>query len=166
MIDRTLALAATLTVFSFAACNSISEVGKPCVLVKKNPDGGTGSVPILESEVQANKDFISFGAVECEDLVCVRDLSTPRPATATDTTAAVGYCSKPCAQTSTTACRQYDEALDQKPETKTSCRALLLDESTLAAICQNDPTTCSGYFGNTKSPYFCARGGQTDGGTP
>ncbi|MFZ5470457.1 MAG: adventurous gliding motility lipoprotein CglC [Myxococcota bacterium] len=149
-------------------CPIATDVGKECILVKKDPSDPTGkrSIPIKEREIAANKDFVSFGAVECEDLVCVRDLNFQRPATATDETAAVGYCSRSCIATSTLGCTQSDESLNNDPATKMNCRPLILDETTLAAICQTDSNTCKRYFGDTSSPFFCARGGVTDGGTP
>ena len=79
----------------FNACRVATDLGLPCQLVKKNPDGGTTSVPILESDLPGgNKDFISFGATECEDLVCVRDAKVPR--TGVPGAAALGYCSRAC----------------------------------------------------------------------
>ena len=65
--------------FVLASCTVSSGLNKPCSLPKKI-DGGT-VVPITEQEVQENtgsndtstRDFVAFGAVDCEDLVCVRD---------------------------------------------------------------------------------------------
>ncbi len=41
-----------------------------------------------------------------------------------------------------------------------SCRALVLDDDTIAEICK-DPVKCQEYFNNSRSAFFCARG---DGG--
>jgi hypothetical protein len=43
-----------------------------------------------------------------------------------------------------------------------ACRALVLDDDTIAEICK-DPVKCQEYFNNSRSAFFCARGG--DGGT-
>ena len=61
-------------------CEVASDIGKSCVLVRKATDtekaaDGLPYEDILESELQTGQDFISFGSVECEDLVCVRDAS-------------------------------------------------------------------------------------------
>jgi hypothetical protein len=139
------------------ACRVATDLGRTCNLVKKNPDGGTGSVPILESDLPGgNKDFISFGATECEDLVCVRDANVPRSGVAN--APALGYCSRPCVPGVSNGCPAANSDDDKDPSKKLLCRALLLDELTLAAICTNDPSTCQ-RIGDTRSPYFCARDG-------
>jgi hypothetical protein len=140
----------------FNACRVATDLGLPCQLVKKNPDGGTTSVPILESDLPGgNKDFISFGATECEDLVCVRDANVPR--TGVPGAAAMGYCSRACVPNVSGACPAANKSDDSNPDKRLTCRALLLDEATLGAICTNDPSTCQ-KLGDTRSPYFCARG--------
>ncbi len=162
------ALLALPALLWIAACGVPTDLGRPCVLVKRAaattlPDGGVvaaadgGTAFITEGEIQAGKDFISFGATECEDLVCVRDSTTERPANAKDTDPANGYCSKPCAQGSTRSCPAADPAHDKNAALRLTCRPLLLDTETLALICQ-DKATCDRYFGGTTSPYFCARG--------
>src|SRR6266849_5098747 len=73
-----MALLALLTVLE--ACRSATDLGNPCVLVKKNPDGGSTPVSIKERELpDGGKDFISFGAAICENLVCVRAPASPKP---------------------------------------------------------------------------------------
>jgi hypothetical protein len=138
------------------ACRVATDLGLSCQLVKKNPDGGTNSVPILESDLPGgNKDFISFGATECEDLVCVRDANVPK--TGVPGAAATGYCSRACVPNASGGCPAANASDDRNPDRKLTCRALLLDEQTLGAICTNDPATCQ-RIGDTRSPYFCARG--------
>jgi len=144
-----------------SACRVNTDLGRSCQLVKKNPDGGTSSVPIVEADLpSANKDFISFGATECEELVCVRDAYVPRTGVAT--APATGYCSRSCVANSSTACPAANPEDNNDPTRKLSCRALLLDEQTLGVICSNDPATCQ-QLGDTRSPYFCARS-NPDGG--
>lgn len=149
-----MALLALLTVLE--ACRSPNDLGNPCVLVKKNPDGGSAPVAIKEGELpDGGKDFISFGAAICENLVCVRDSTFPKnPDPNAD---ALGYCSSPCAANSGT-CASANSANDSNPALRLNCRALVLDELTIAAICAADPAKCYQYFGGTTSPYFCARG--------
>ncbi len=145
------------------ACRVATDLGRDCNLVKKNPDGGSTSVPILESELPGGaKDFISFGATECEDLVCVRDANFPT--TGVPGASATGYCSRACVPNASNGCPAANSADDKDPNKKLTCRALLLDEQTLGAICTNDPATCQ-RIGDTRSPYFCARGTTPDAGT-
>lgn len=152
---------ALLAVLS-AGCSVPSDLNTPCVLVRKDPADPTGkaSLPLLEQEIAPNKDFLSFGSVECEDYVCVRDALFTRPGVE-EGTAATGYCSRQCSLNSPLGCPSYDEALDKAPDTKLTCRALLLDVNTLAAIRQADPENYQRFFGTTETPYFCARGGDS-----
>ncbi len=137
-------------------CRVATDLGRECTLVKKNPDGGSGSVFILESELPdgGTKDYISFGATQCEDLVCVRDANVPKTGAAG--ALASGYCSRPCVPNASTGCPAANPDDDRDPNKKLTCRALLLDEQTLADICTNDPGRCQQIAG-TLSPYFCAR---------
>lgn len=156
-LTQALLLPLTVTAFSFG-CTPASDIGNPCILVRKDPTDtdpadGTRSIPIKEKEIQAGKDFVSFGATECEDLVCVRGAATePNPNPEADAT---GVCSKPCLQTSETSCATGNAELDKS--SPFVCRSLLLDETTLAAIKQADPQKYAQYFGDTQSPYFCAK---------
>lgn len=147
-------------------CKPATDLNTPCRLVKRNPDGGS-PLPVPERDVvariDANKDFLSFGTVECEDLVCVRDTGFRPPLTdggtdggAVDLDApAFGYCSRACAQGST--CPSQDPSMDNGPN-RLRCRALLLDAETLADLNRQGLNP-----GNVRDPYFCARGG--DGGS-
>lgn len=142
-----------------ASCSPRPQNNIPCTLVKKDPSDPTGqrSVFIYEPEISANasRDVISFGAVECEDLVCIREGGAP---IGNDPSVAVaGWCSKPCLEGQTNACPSNDPALDKDPATAMSCRKLLLDEEALNSLRQTDPTTYKRYFGDTQSPFFCAR---------
>jgi hypothetical protein len=149
-----IAVVSFFALISLEGCRVATDLGRPCTLVKKNPDGGSGSVGILESDLPPNKDFISFGATECEDLVCVRDAAVPRSGIPNAT--ATGYCSRACVPNVTNGCPASNPDDDKDPNKKLSCRALLLDEQTLGAICSTRPDTCQS-IGDTRSPYFCAR---------
>lgn len=163
MTFRSLALIA-LAASAFAGCRVPSDLGVDCRLVRKDPSDSTGKkfLYLTEGDIKPNKDYLSFGSVECEDLVCVRDAAYTRPnAAATDQ--ALGYCSRNCVQGTT--CPAANEADDKDPVKRLNCRPLLLDEVTLAAICQAEPQKCTDKIGNTKTPYFCARGSLADAGT-
>ena len=95
-----LALSATMLVLGLVGCSVGSGLNKKCNLPRK-VDGGV--VFLTEGEVQEKtasaKDFIAFGSLDCEDLVCVRDSSFPK---GSDLAApALGYCSRPCVENST-----------------------------------------------------------------
>jgi hypothetical protein len=152
-----LSIAVTLVLCS---CKVSSDLNTPCVLKKKNPDGGTAPVPILESELRGkqttSKDFISL-TVDCDKSFCVRDSSLVTDAGPGDF--AIGYCSAQCDLGVPGNCPSYDDSLDQT-SSKLSCRALLLDVETLAQLAGGD----AGTVGNIREPYFCARS-PSDGGS-
>ena len=127
---------------SLAACGGSTGVGDPCTLVKRNPAGGN-ALPIKEGELPALRaDYVTFASPSCLD-VCVRDADQPR--TGNNEALATGYCSSPCAGAGA-AC----------PSTFT-CRALLLDEATLAALCSSDAANCQSFPEGPKT-FFCVRG--------
>jgi len=156
------AVVAGMLVAIAAGCRPSTGLNLPCNLVRRLPDGGTGF--ITEREVQekkgTTKDFVSFGAVECDDLVCVRDATFPN-STNLDGPAG-GYCSAACSPGS--ACLSEKPEMDDDATTKLNCRPLLLDEATLGELCTTDPSACID-IGGVRSPYFCARGENPDAGT-
>jgi len=151
-------------------CEVASDIGKTCVLVRKATEAeqkadGLPYQEILEGELQAGQDFISFGSVECEDLVCVRDAAfqpdlsdvaeADRP-----TTPAKGYCSKACvppdnAELLNPCAVNHPEAEEQVKETM-SCRPLLLDQKALDDLRASNEELYENTFGDTASPNFCA----------
>ena len=150
-----------LLVAGLAGCPPQTDLNQPCTLVKSSADGG--AVPLLNNEIpNTHTDFISFGSTDCDNLVCVRDADLPRDGGPNDI--AYGYCSQPCNPNGSSPCPSYDPNLDLNASTKLNCRPLLLDEQTLAAICNTDAGACQEFFANTNSPYFCARGQTPDGG--
>lgn len=146
---------ATMALVVLAACETV-DLNTPCTLVRGLPDGGRAALlesdPIVKNS--ANKDFISFGSVECEEKVCVRD--SAYTADGGDGPAR-GYCSRACVENSPVGCPSATGALDSDLRTKLSCRALILDEATLAAIKAAKPADYQRIFGMTTSPFFCAR---------
>jgi hypothetical protein len=165
---RSFLAVAVVAALSMMACKADTDLGKPnCNLLKALPDGGATNV--IVGELSAGKDFLSFGSVECENLICVLDQNavavllaqaTANPAVLNDP--AQGYCSQACAQGNTSGCTPQYQDLQNDPTLVMSCRALVLDNDTIAEICK-DPVKCAEYFNNSRSAFFCARGG--DGGT-
>ena len=161
-MTRVLVMVGALLALELLGCSVKSGLNTQCNLPKR-VDGGVSF--LTEGEVQeltssgseSTRDFIAFGAVDCEDLVCVRDATFPR---GTDLAArAVGYCSRPCLEGAQ--CPSDDTGLDQRQDTKLNCRPLLLDKSTLAALAQSG---LAPDVGNVKEPFFCARGSTPDAG--
>ena len=146
-------------------CEVSSEIGKECTLVRKaspeeEQEFGRKFMAILEKEVAPKQDFISFGSIECEDLICVRDAAFPRATnedgTVNQNAEAKGYCSKECVEGSN-ACEVKDtsDVLEGLPE-RMACRALLLDQDTLEALRAADEAFYRRTFGENNSPFFCS----------
>lgn len=161
-VRTALLMSATLML---GGCAVSSEIGKECTLVRKATAEeeqlhGRKFMAILESEVAPRQDFISFGSIECEDLVCVRDEDFPRAVDENGevipTAEAKGYCSKACVEGSN-ACEVTDTSGVQ-PDLpgRMTCRALLLDQETLEALRASDEDFYRRTFGENNSPYFCA----------
>jgi hypothetical protein len=168
--SKVLAIALAGAFLSVAGgCRVSTGLNKVCNLVRGLPDGGYEY--LKEADVQAQvvagasstRDIISFGAVECEDLICVRDSSFGKlpdggvPLVDPDA-GAQGYCSRSCVAGNT--CPSDNPAQDDGKD-KLNCRPLLLDAETLAAL-RGDGG--SGLVGNVTDPYFCARGTVPDAG--
>ena len=166
---RHLLAGAVLLCGVLAACSSNTELGKPCNMVKALPDGGVTAVVV--GDLSAGKDFVSFGATECEDLVCVVDQAAvsqqlseaQRDAGTSLASPATGYCSRACVQGNDSTCTpQYNDE-QNIPGMAMTCRQLVLDPSIINEICK-DPVKCQEFFGSNRSSFFCARGAPTDGG--
>ena len=160
----TLLLGATLF-----ACTS-TDLGAPCNMVKALPDGGVTDVVV--GDLSAGKDFISFGATECDDLICVVDHGSAslqlsqaqRDAGTSLDSAAVGYCSAACVQGNNSTCSPQANDQQNIPGLAMTCQELVLDQALINAICQSDPVSCQEYFGSNRGSFFCARGTPLDGG--
>ena len=133
-------------------------------MVKRDPnvDGGRLYVTNAEIKVGARKDFISFGSIDCDDLICVRDwdYAPPDGGALNPNETAKGYCSRSCIVADP--CPSSSQEADSNPKTRLTCRPLLLDAETLRALCNGteaDRARCNAYFAGTTSPDFCARGG-------
>lgn len=142
-----------------SGCEVTTQLGKECVLVKKpTPERqaeGIQSDPVLESEIAVGQDFISFGATDCEDLICVRDADAARDPD--PNAVAKGYCSTDCVEGSgEEACEVTDTSVPAELRNRMTCRSLLLDQASLEALRQSDPALYRRTFGENNSPYFCA----------
>lgn len=148
---------ASAAVFALAAvlagCPVKGDIGYPCLLVSGNPDGGPGTVPILEGNLTAGQDVISFGAIECENFICVHNRYAPF--TGNPSAQAQGTCSAACT-TDTVCAALYPQA--DPTQGRYTCRALLLDPETLAALCAANPSLCNQIWGTNRSSNFCAQG--------
>lgn len=142
-------------------CKVTSDIGKPCLLVKKGTTSGS-SDPVLEGDLTPGQDFISFGSLDCEDLVCVKDADMPT--TTAPNGQVYGYCSKACVADTPNTCAVTDSDADPTVKDRMSCRALLLDQKALDDLRRSDPVTYRSTFGDNNSPYFCA-GNPTNSGT-
>lgn len=155
-----------------AGCTEQRDLGTRCILIRRGAEGGSSRQDILNRELtNPSEEFVSFGVTDCEDLVCVRDADFEPQNTAPDAPAE-GYCSAPCTpQTSsgplaTDPCATGRSEIDDDPAQRFTCRQMLMDEETLAAIKAEDEATYRRYFGGTETPYFCARGDGRPGAAP
>jgi len=134
-------------------CKVTSDIGKPCLLVKRGATGNT-SVPVTTADLSKGQDFVSFGALDCEDLVCVLDANTP--VQTADNGQVKGYCSKACVAETPNTCAVTDPEASEAVRNSMACRPLLLDQKALEDLKASDPATYRATFGDNTSPYFCA----------
>jgi hypothetical protein len=153
------------------ACTSNTDLGAPCNMVKA-VDGGSGVALVTVGDLSAGKDFVSFGATECNDLICVVDQGSAseqlsqaqRDAGSSLDSPAIGYCSTACVQGNNSTCTPQYNDLQDVPGDAMTCRELVLDPALINAICQANPVDCQNYFGSNRASFFCARGALPDGG--
>jgi hypothetical protein len=131
-----LALLLMSAVLLSSGCEVPSELGKPCVLVKGS-QSGQGSEPVTLSDLQPGQDFISFGSLDCEDLICVLDGKSER--VTTNDGRVQGYCSKACVPTQANSCTITDPSVSADLRGRMACRALLLDQQALDELRRRDP---------------------------
>lgn len=114
-----------------------SDLGTPCRL-------SPGGDPIDTAALAQKKDFILFGAPECEELVCLRDRDSELDGGLEGLF--WGYCSAACLPEGEFCSRAADM----------HCRAVLPDETAVVG-----PATP----GRLPDPYYCVRGA-ADAGPP
>ena len=167
---RHLLFGAILLSATLFACSTSTDLGQPCIMVKALKDGGVTDV--LVGDLSSGKDFVSFGATECADLVCVVDQAAAslqlsqaqRDAGLSLSSPATGYCSFACVQGNNSTCSPQYNDLQNVPGLAMTCRELVLDPALIQEICK-DPVKCEQYFGSNRASFFCARGAPTDGGS-
>jgi len=135
-----LAPAFALTVLLAAACQS-PDVGQRCRL----PSRGTpvqGPTPDT-----AAGDYLEFGNVGCDNLVCIVSPATPgseyNACSGIGADQQCGYCSKPCVS-------------DQdcfRSETGLACRQMVLDPAFIAGL---DEATRTAYLADIQFSSYCA----------
>ncbi len=158
-LQQGLIVVAAVAAIGMTGCRVNTGLGNECTLVRRDPtdtdtSDGVRSIPLTEAEIGAGKDFISFGATDCEDFTCVRDQSDePGAVPAAE---ARGFCSRSCLQNDPGSCLTGNDDIDNGPNPFV-CRQLLLDEETLAAIRAADPDRYQAIFGDAQTAYYCAR---------
>jgi hypothetical protein len=150
-----------------SGCSVTTQLGAECVLVRKatqQEQDATGrkSVSIKESELIEGQDYVSFGALDCDELelTCVRDANHPRDtepgSAAAATTDARGYCSQACVANSSICEVLSDDVAAGVRGRPMTCRSLALDQASLDALKRSDPVTYRQTFGENSSASFCA----------
>jgi hypothetical protein len=166
MSPRLLILLSTALLAS--GCQVTTQLGAECTLVRKataeekQTNGGLNFVTIKESELVNGQDFISFGALDCDqlELTCVRDAAHPRRteqgSAAAETTDALGYCSQACVEHSSSCEVVESEVSEGLKGREVECRSLALDQQALEQLKKDDPVAYRQTFGENNSPFFCA----------
>jgi len=149
--SRWMGAVALATALAAGGCAESGDIGRPCVLVRSDGDGGV--TELTNGELQPNTDIVSVGSFECEDFICVRHRYAAIEGD--DGDPALGVCSRGCTVGDPRGCTGL------APEASLSdglfsCRALVLDPETLAELCrgENPPPIC----GNIEQSNYCAQG--------
>ncbi len=132
-------------------------------MIRKADSPDQKSAPILNSEIGPGQEYIAFGATECEHWVCVRDVDFPAGGDPGDP--AQGYCSAPCIPDDGPSLPGGDtcvpeNAADEDPASPNylSCRSISVDTDLLAYYRERDPEGYRRNFGDSTTPFYCARG--------
>jgi len=136
-------------------CEVPSEVGKPCLLVKKSTSADRKFDLVVPSDVRFDQDFVSFGSQDCEDLICVRNANSE--VKVAEDGSVLGYCSRACAEGGAdTICAVNHPDADATVKATMGCRSLLLDQQALNDLRRENPAEYRSTFGENNSPFFCA----------
>jgi hypothetical protein len=139
----TLSFASVLSLLA-TACTVERDLGQTCKMTRPDPDGGVALALEAERVSNPNLDYISFGAAECDDQVCLRTSRSANPEHEQGT--ARGYCSAPCI-----------EASDCEPDFTGKkgtmrCEQVLPD---LEQMKKDDPQAYEETFGAGASTRYC-----------
>ncbi len=128
-------------------CSSTKDLGATCKMTRP---GDNGPEDISEDKVaDPAVDYIALGSAECDDLVCIRTAGSANPEN--ELGMARGYCTAPCID-------DLDCQPDFEGNEKTlKCTQLLLDQSFLDALEQEDPQTYEQIFGSGASAKYCIK---------
>lgn len=159
----TLGLVASLTCLGFflsgGSCVD-TDVGAPCRLAQNATlivGPGCDETVTVESHPECfefhpnredllnagDKEYVSFGAAECDNLTCVRSAGEPVPATDEEPN---GYCSGECINDQDCGAKGF------------VCRELFLDQAFLDQLRANlSEEEYARYFGRIQNTKFCAR---------
>lgn len=158
-----LALASCLGFFLTAGSCVETDVGAPCNLAQnltlrvsaecpagtspeEKPDCFDRRPSIGDLRAGGDKEYVSFGAAECDNLTCVRSRGEPLPETEE---APNGYCSGECIT---------DDDCASDGEGKFVCRELFLDQEFLGSLRESlSDEEYAKYFGRIQNTKFCAR---------
>lgn len=146
-----------------------TDIGAPCKIHKDRPDPtlpGCSDVKVDEARTRpecfrptiedlragGDKDFISFGAAECDNLTCLRsrdDTLTKEERAPASEGSPTGYCSGECIN---------DQDCKTDGDTKYACRALVFDDEFIHYLQDTlSPEEYSRYLGRMQNSKFCAR---------
>lgn len=129
-----------------AGCKPETDIGQACRMTKPCKPGPT--CPIAESEMSdPSQDYLSLGVSECDDLVCVRTANSG----AEENGEGYGYCSKSCIDS--TDC-EYDY---EGNKNGFGCQQLLLSESYMQQLRENNPEAYDRVFGSGASSKYCVK---------
>ena len=145
-------------VFMATGCKVETDLGKSCTMRRRaTPEeeaaSGDKAVTLTNADLDTAQDFISFAATECEELVCVRDVSSVEGG---PDQPAKGYCSDECILGSTDSCEVTDDSVKPELANRMTCRNLVLDQDALNILIQSDPAKWGPVFGSNRSASFCA----------
>ncbi len=118
-----LRFAAPIAAFVLASACQEADVGQACPMNVLYADGS----PVDEAGTGCSadrSDFFRSGAIECENLVCLRSVTGPCPGGTSAPFLSRSYCSK--------ACVSDDDCFTS--ETGLVCRRVLLDPSFVASL--------------------------------
>lgn len=152
-----------LAIFLSAGSCVDSDVGAPCSLQKvqldRNLPGCADATPdsvdsrpecfhptLADLEAGRDKEFVSFGVADCDNLTCVRSRGQAVPANEGEPT---GHCSSECIT---------DDDCRSEGNGRFVCRELFLDQAFLAQLRENlSEEEYARYFGRIQNTKFCAR---------
>lgn len=132
-----------LAAAALVSCKQDPDVGQPCLMDLKDSADNPIDVPLggeLCSAVAA--DYFRTGAVECDNLVCIRS-ATGLCAGDPQKVKVRLYCSKPCVSD--------DDCF--RSQTGLVCRSVVLDAAFLASL---PPEVRERYLGDVQSSNYCA----------